>query len=175
MIVVLMGLPGTGKSRLARELSSRYGWRVIDRDQVRNALFAAEELDYGVEQNQFASRIALGLARWLLGRDPDRTVVFDGRPFSQSEQRSEVRRLASELGQPMRFVLCRASRRLIAERLARDAEEGGDPRARRTMSKVSEIARHFEPVTEPHLVLDTAAPPVELAAEVRRYVEAGAG
>ena len=38
MIVLMMGLPRSGKSTVARELSEKHGWPIVNRDSIRLAL-----------------------------------------------------------------------------------------------------------------------------------------
>src|SRR6202166_4314012 len=66
MIVLMAGLPGTGKSRLARELALRTAGRVIGKDEIRHALFAAEEIEYSSRQDDFCLQIMLAVAGELL-------------------------------------------------------------------------------------------------------------
>ena len=44
--VLFAGLPGTGKSTLARAIAGRLGAAVLDKDRVRGALFPRGLTDY---------------------------------------------------------------------------------------------------------------------------------
>ena len=54
MLVVMAGLPGTGKSALARRLAADLGGVVLGKDEVRAALFPPPLLDYSPEQDDLA-------------------------------------------------------------------------------------------------------------------------
>ena len=54
MIVLMAGLPGTGKSTLARELAAQTSGRVLSKDEIRHAIFLPER-----------NRILLGARRFL--------------------------------------------------------------------------------------------------------------
>jgi predicted kinase len=70
MIIPMAGLPGTGKSTLARELAARTGGRVLSKDEFRHALFAANEIEYSSRQDDFCLQLMLATAEYLLGQNP---------------------------------------------------------------------------------------------------------
>jgi len=81
MIVLMAGLPGTGKSTLARELADRTSGRVLSKDEIRHAIFLPEEIEYSSRQDDFCMQQMLETARLLLSRNRTRVIFLDGRPF----------------------------------------------------------------------------------------------
>ena len=85
--VLFAGLPGTGKSTLARAMAERLGAAVLDKDRVRGALFPGELTDFSTEQDQLCMRAMLEAAAYLTERRRAKYIFFDGRPF-RSRRRS---------------------------------------------------------------------------------------
>jgi len=90
MIVMMAGLPGTGKSTLARALAERTSGLVLDKDQIRQALFAPADIEFSTEQDDFCMGVMLETAAYVLGKNPGRHVFLDGRPFSRRYQIERV-------------------------------------------------------------------------------------
>src|ERR1700680_3103746 len=82
MIVLMAGLPGTGKSTLARELAARTSGRVLSKDEIRHAIFLPDEIEYSSRQDDFCAQLMIEAAGYLWSRSKERPVFFDGRPFS---------------------------------------------------------------------------------------------
>lgn len=81
MLTLMAGLPGTGKSTLSRALAAELHGTVLDKDHIRAALFAAEDIEYSTEQDDFCMAVTLKVAGYLFRKDPSRLIFLDGRTF----------------------------------------------------------------------------------------------
>src|ERR1700753_4302060 len=88
--VLFAGLPGTGKSTLARAVAQRLGAAILDKDRVRGALFPEALTDYSAQQDQLCMRAMLDAAGYLTEHRRGDYLFFDGRTFSARVQIEEV-------------------------------------------------------------------------------------
>jgi predicted kinase len=154
MMVLMAGLPGTGKTTLARGLADRTQGALLGKDEIRAALFASEDIEYSVEQDDFVMEIMLEAARFLLEKTPARNVFLDGRTFSSRYQIDRVLQFASELAQPWRIIECVCSDASARCRL--DLEpDSTHPAQNRTFALYLEVKARFEPILYAKTVVDT--------------------
>jgi predicted kinase len=158
MIVLMAGLPGTGKSTLARELSARTSGRVLSKDEIRHAIFRPEEIEYSSRQDDYCLQIMLETAGYLLSRNPGRAIFLDGRPFSRRYQIENVLAAAAALQQPWRILECICSEATAQRRLAGDAVSGEHPAANRDYQLYIDVKSLFEAITHPKTIVDTELP-----------------
>jgi predicted kinase len=155
MYVLMAGLPGTGKSTLARELRSRMGGVVLDKDLIRAALFPDGTTDYSAEQNDLCVDAMLRSAAYLAERGTVPFVFLDGRTFSRRAQIDRVLSAAKEAGAEWRVLHLRCADEVAEARLA--GSGGRNPARNRNAELYRRLKASFEPIPYPALELNTAA------------------
>jgi predicted kinase len=151
--VLFAGLPGTGKSTLARVMAERLGAAVFDKDRVRGALFPGELTDFSTEQDQLCLRAMVEAAVYLTERRRTKYIFFDGRPFSKQAQIEEVLRAAEGAGARWRILHLTCADAVAEGRLA--AHDPSHPAQNRDPALYRRIKQGFEPILQAKLEVDT--------------------
>ncbi len=155
MIVMLAGLPGSGKSTVANVLAQRLPCVVLDKDRIRSALFTAERIEYTTAQNDFCLAVMLQTARYLLVKRADDIVILDGRPFSRTYQVEMVEKLAEEIANPLKVIEFVCSDESARQRLEMAVRQGAHVAENRDYALYLSIKEHFETMRQPKLVVNT--------------------
>jgi len=164
MLVLVCGLPGTGKSTLSRKLAKRINATLLKTDSVRRELF--DKPSYNEEEKEVVYRTIFIMARYLL---PWQNVVIDG-TFYRRKIRHRVYEVARRTGTEMQVVECTCPEHVIRRRMER--------RVYRTKA-ISDadydvylkIKRLFEPINRRHIVVDTSGSSRESIRKVLKELE----
>jgi len=122
-LILITGLPGTGKSTLARQIASRYRFALIAKDAIKEA--AMDVLGWDAAQSRMLSDVSFAvlfaLSRQFLAAGL--RVVLEGN-FRAGEHEAALRAARSAAGPSVIQILCRVDE---AERRARISSRKSDP------------------------------------------------
>src|SRR5947207_15783986 len=97
-LLMLQGLPGSGKSMLASALGKQLGWPIIDKDDIKDILDG-----YTPEAGGLAYEIRLNIVRRQLLQGLN--VICDS-PLTFSTTYTAVRSIAEETQAPPAYIQC---------------------------------------------------------------------
>jgi len=156
MLVVFRGLPGTGKSWLARQVIERHPeLLVLSRDDLRARI--VPHPDFGPEEKALIDDTIVAIADFLLGRG--RSVLIDGMALSSAARVGQFARAAQARGAACHIIECTCSQETALARIRQDA--GAHPAGDRGEKLYFSVKASFQPIEEPFLLVDTDGDPAE--------------
>lgn len=155
MLIAMAGLPGTGKSTIARALADHLKGVLLDKDTIRAALFPPEDIEYSAEQDDFCIDIIFRVSEYLLRKNPDRYIVLDGRTFSKRYQVEGLITFASRIEARLKIIECIVSDEEARRRLDADQAHGGHLAANRSFALYQALKAQAHPIEQVRLVIDT--------------------
>ena len=156
ILVVLCGLPGTGKSHFARELTKLLPFRVLESDRIRKALVAKPKYTPGEHGRVF--KVCHYLIEEYLGQS--QRVLFDATNLTENF-RLPLRQISQRQNAPLVFVHLGAPRDLVRQRLQRRDKERNTGSGTGNYSDAGwliycRLAPYDEPIEGEHLSVDTS-------------------
>ena len=142
-LVVVFGLPGTGKTTFARALSQELGWLHLNTDVIRAELGKKQQYDERTKASVY--RRMQDLTSKELERDQG--VVLDG-TFYRKTLRESFKELSNRHGIPLKWIEVCAAENTIRTRVARER-----PYSEADYQVYKKIKKAFEPLQEPCLKL----------------------
>lgn len=135
-LVVVFGLPGTGKTTLARALSKKLGWMHLNTDVIRAEAGKKQQYDEQTKASIYRKMQELTSAALQKGKG----VVLDG-TFYRQTLREAFSQLASAHGVPLKWIEVCAAEAVVRRRVAEDR-----PYSEADFSVYQKIKKAFEPL-----------------------------
>jgi SHS2 domain-containing protein/predicted kinase len=150
-LVVFSGVPGSGKSYLARRVQPRLAAAIIETDYVRRLLFAMP--CYSAQENAWVYTVCHALIAGRLAQG--QTVVFDATNLLESGRR-RLYAIARNAGARLVIVHTTAPDTVIRQRIAQRSQERDPGNHSEAGIAVYEALRQTEqPIRHAHIVIDT--------------------
>ncbi len=156
MLILMAGLPGTGKTTVATELATHVNGAVLSKDVARHALFPPALIEYSTTQDDFVIEVLLLTAVYIWSLHPQKAIILDGRTFSRASQRQHVIDFAERARQPWRIIECICADDIAKARLSRP--DPHHPAGNRTPALYDEVKSRWEPITHDHITVRTDTP-----------------
>jgi len=143
MIVIVFGLPGTGKSYFSRQLARETGISYLNTDIVRKRMNKEGQYDPRTKQMVY-DQLLKDMIRHVSAYE---NVILDG-TFSKDKFRKDCMDKASELGQDVFFIEMKADDPTVRKRMKKDRKH-----SEADYGVYEKMKHEFEPMEAPHLVL----------------------
>lgn len=164
VLVVVSGLPGTGKSRFARALAPRLPAAVLESDALRKRLFP--QPTHGPEESVRLFAACHALAERLLRQG--RSVILDATSLLE-RHREPLYHIADRTGAKLILVWVEAPPEVVRQRLAR-RREGDSPEdnSEAGWAVYERMRPQAEPIRRRHFVVDTSRDITSALAKILR-------
>ena len=170
VLVVVVGLPGSGKSHFSRRLSEKFPLLVLEIDALRSALFG--QPTHSQEESARLFRVVHRLiARLLKGNIP---VLVDATNLVESH-REVLYSIAEHQGAKLVLVWVEAPEEVVKQRLARrEVDRDPQDRSKADWRVYQRMRDGVEPIRRDHYAVDTTrdiAPVIEkVVRELNRWL-----
>jgi predicted kinase len=166
-LLMMVGLPGTGKSSIVRGLKKYFSYMVVSTDYIRAKM--RRQPNYTAAEMGLIYEICYAIIEKRLGLG--QRVVFDASNYLES-RREYVADLAHSCGAPVATCYVQASQETIGLRLTRrisGKKQTGDL-SDADWAVYKWMVEAQEPIVGEHLILDTTETPAdELAFKLYNY------
>lgn len=146
MLVLVCGLPGSGKSTVAKAVNERLSGELLRTDEIRKAIF--DKPEYTEEEKEFVYVQAEKLVEiWLMR---GKNVIMDG-TFYRNALRKRFIGIAKRLKVPVKIIECVCSEKAVEKRVGCRARDPSDA----DFCVYRKVKSQWEPIKEKHITVDT--------------------
>lgn len=148
-LILVCGLPGTGKTTVAEAIAKKTGARILSTDIIRKEMLSNPA--YTEDEKELVYSMLFNMAGMLL--KDGRNVVLDG-TFYKKELRENVKELAVKTKSELSIVEVVCDEPVVRERLAKRCKTCCTSDADFAVYK--KLKKSFEQIKEKHFTVDTS-------------------
>lgn len=164
MIIIVSGLPATGKSFFSNELSAEIEAIHLNTDKIREQIGKKGEYDKQSKQ-QVYNELKFQARKNL---EKGENVIVDG-TFHKKKRRNEFKELAREMKKPFYLIEMKSSEKTIERRLKEKRQY-----SEADYKVYKKLKNEYEPPSMEHLVLRNDEEDInELIEITKKYIQAG--
>jgi len=157
-VIAVMGLPGAGKSVVARAIEDQLGLRRVCRDRIRDAMFPRCNYSFIEKRAAYRSLLLALEINCMLGFGSD----IDGMTFSRRSELDRVAELAAKHGIVTIPLLLECPPDVARQRVARDLAANSHIAMDRTPETVNDVLARRDPPPEGTLTVDATLPAADM-------------
>jgi predicted kinase len=158
VVVALIGLPGAGKSVVARAIEDQLGLRRVCRDAIRHAMFPKCSYSFTEKRAAFRSMLLALEINCLLGE----SSVLDGVTFSRRRDLLRVDSTIRRYGFTAIPIFLDCPPEVARARIASDVESDRHLARDRTPEVVNDVLARFDPPPPSALAINANQPAAEV-------------
>lgn len=147
MIIIVCGLPGTGKTTIAKALSQRIGAILLRTDVIRKELLVEDKYTEKEKNSVYENMLIAADAKLQDGED----CILDG-TFYKKSLRDKARRIAEKNKSTFHIVECVLSEDFVKKRISSRKNDESEA----NFSIYQSSRKNFEPIREKHIIIDTS-------------------
>ena len=152
MIIIICGLPGVGKSTLAKSLSTMINATILSSDKIRKELFLNPT--YSPYERKLVYDVMTLLAKYL--NDVKCNCILDA-TFNREDSRQEIIEKLQLSDKQFCIIECFCPEEVVISRLKSRKDDYSDA----TIEVYQKMKKFYEPVKANHIEIDTTLDPQE--------------
>lgn len=147
MIIIICGLPGVGKTTVAKGLAPLINAVVLATDKIRKELFSKPM--YGQRERRLIYDVMILMAKYL--DKAGINCILDA-TFTRERSRREIKKKLGLASKDIHIIECICPEDIVLSRLRQRKQDYSDA----DFSVYKKMKRIYEPVKEAHITIDTS-------------------
>ena len=160
-IILMVGVPGSGKTFLAKSLSEKFNCEILNRDLIRSSIFPKKYIDHSKSQNNVAFEVLFKVLKQIILNNRPEYIIVDGKPFSKNYEIEEFKNEIDKLSAKLIIIHVTATIETISLRLQNDCKNKyslyRNPNKNSKIYNTQLMVSEFDKIKFPHIIIDTSS------------------